>query len=45
MKKPYQVPTIEFVYLGLPKKTLLDDFEDRTTPDVIGVIQGSTTVP
>ncbi len=41
MKKPYQVPTIEFVYLGLPNRNLLSDDEEKELPDVIGVIQGS----
>ncbi len=40
MKKPYQVPTIEFVYLGLPNRNLLSD-DENDLPDVIGVIQGS----
>jgi len=41
MKKPYQVPTIEFVYLGLPKRDLLSDDDENTLPDKIDLIQGS----
>jgi hypothetical protein len=39
MKKPYQAPTIEFVYLGLPKEKLLSG--EKSNPDVINVVQGS----
>jgi hypothetical protein len=41
MKKPYLTPTIEFVYLGLPKKALLSDDTDNGLPDKIDLIQGS----
>lgn len=41
MKKPYLTPTIEFVYLGLPKKSLLSDDTDNGLPDKIDLIQGS----
>ena len=41
MKKPYLTPTIEFVYLGLPKNALLSDATRDFLPDSINLIQGS----